>query len=112
MNRRQSRLPVGRDASNYGPKDRMRSLGPTRQGASKAGEMAEWLKAPHSKCGVLARVPGVRIPLSPPTDIDFVGFSDINDFFSHNFSHIKLFGPPLRRKVSLTISGHPATDSL
>ena len=31
------------------------------------GEVAEWLKAPHSKCGILARVSGVRIPPSPPT---------------------------------------------
>ncbi len=30
------------------------------------GQVAEWSKAPHSKCGVLARVPGVRIPLCPP----------------------------------------------
>ena len=28
--------------------------------------MAEWLKAPHSKCGILARVSRVRIPPSPP----------------------------------------------
>ena len=28
--------------------------------------MPEWLNGPHSKCGVLATVPGVRIPLSPP----------------------------------------------
>ena len=27
--------------------------------------MAEWSKAPHSKCGVLERVPWVRIPPSP-----------------------------------------------
>jgi hypothetical protein len=32
------------------------------------GEVAEWLKAPHSKCGILARVSRVRIPPSPPTD--------------------------------------------
>src|SRR5215470_12080965 len=31
-----------------------------------SGEVAEWLKAPHSKCGILARVSGVRIPPSPP----------------------------------------------
>ena len=31
------------------------------------GEVAEWLKAPHSKCGVPARVSGVRIPPSPPS---------------------------------------------
>ncbi len=30
------------------------------------GEMAEWLKAPHSKCGIGATLSGVRIPLSPP----------------------------------------------
>ncbi len=30
------------------------------------GEVAEWSKVPHSKCGVLARVPWVRIPPSPP----------------------------------------------
>src|SRR3954447_2699995 len=35
------------------------SLGPS-------GEVAEWLKAPHSKCGVRATVSGVRIPPSPP----------------------------------------------
>jgi hypothetical protein len=28
--------------------------------------MAEWLKAPHSKCGVPETVPGVQIPLLPP----------------------------------------------
>ncbi len=30
------------------------------------GEVAEWSKAPHSKCGILARVSWVRIPPSPP----------------------------------------------
>ena len=30
------------------------------------GEVAEWSNAPHSKCGILARVSGVRIPPSPP----------------------------------------------
>ena len=33
---------------------------------SACGEVAEWLKAPHSKCGVRATVSGVRIPPSPP----------------------------------------------
>ena len=28
--------------------------------------MAEWLKAPHSKCGIGATLSGVQIPLSPP----------------------------------------------
>ena len=30
-----------------------------------SGEMPEWSIGPHSKCGVRATVPGVRIPLSP-----------------------------------------------
>ena len=32
-----------------------------------SGEVAEWLKAPHSKCGIRATVSGVRIPPSPPS---------------------------------------------
>src|SRR5215469_7018892 len=36
------------------------------------GEVAEWLKAPHSKCGILARVSGVRIPPSPPATIHLI----------------------------------------
>src|SRR3984957_487578 len=34
--------------------------------AAGPGEVAEWSIAPHSKCGVRASVPGVRIPPSPP----------------------------------------------
>ena len=30
------------------------------------GEVPEWSIGPHSKCGVRATVPGVRIPLFPP----------------------------------------------
>ena len=30
------------------------------------GKMPEWSIGPHSKCGVRATVPGVRIPLFPP----------------------------------------------
>jgi tRNA(adenine34) deaminase len=37
-----------------------------RRQSTSNGEMAERLNAPDSKSGVLARVPGVRIPLSPP----------------------------------------------
>ncbi len=37
-----------------------------RKAPLASGEVAEWSIAPHSKCGVLARVPGVRIPPSPP----------------------------------------------
>jgi hypothetical protein len=47
------------------------ALSTTRLGGScrLCGEMAEWLKAPHSKCGVGATLPGVRIPLSPPSTV-------------------------------------------
>ena len=34
--------------------------------AKACGEVAEWSIAPHSKCGILARVSGVRISPSPP----------------------------------------------
>src|SRR5215831_19134037 len=33
---------------------------------SPDGEVAEWLNAPHSKCGIRVTVSGVRIPPSPP----------------------------------------------
>ena len=34
---------------------------------TEQGKMPEWSIGPHSKCGVRATVPGVRIPLSPQT---------------------------------------------
>jgi hypothetical protein len=34
------------------------------------GQVVEWSMAPHSKCGVPARVPWVRIPPCPPLAID------------------------------------------
>jgi hypothetical protein len=37
--------------------------------AIKAGEVAEWLNAPHSKCGMGASSSGVRIPPSPPAQL-------------------------------------------
>src|SRR5205807_3316659 len=56
------------------------------------GEVAEWLNAPHSKCGIRATVSGVRIPPSPPTSLIFLihlenagrkcGFSAPNRYFS------------------------------
>ena len=36
---------------------------------SGSGEVAEWLNAPHSKCGIRATVSGVRIPPSPPLGV-------------------------------------------
>ena len=38
------------------------------QATNQCGEVAEWSIAPHSKCGVRASVPGVRIPPSPPVN--------------------------------------------
>ncbi len=35
-------------------------------GCELPGEVAERLKAPHSKCGIGASLSGVRIPPSPP----------------------------------------------
>lgn len=35
-----------------------------------SGEVAEWLNAPHSKCGIGASLSGVRIPPSPPSSLD------------------------------------------
>src|SRR6185437_5605714 len=44
---------------------------PTTGGAAPdlatLGEVAEWLNAPHSKCGIGASLSGVRIPPSPPS---------------------------------------------
>jgi hypothetical protein len=34
--------------------------------------VAEWLKAPHSKCGIRVTVSGVRIPPSPPYTLEIV----------------------------------------
>ena len=36
-----------------------------RAARMQSGEVAEWPKAPHSKCGVPERVPWVQIPPSP-----------------------------------------------
>ena len=47
-----------------------RLLTPPTTGAcpfmAPSGEVAEWLNAPHSKCGIGASLSGVRIPPSPP----------------------------------------------
>ena len=37
---------------------------------TEKGEMPEWSIGPHSKCGVRATVPGVRIPLSPQISLN------------------------------------------
>jgi hypothetical protein len=42
------------------------------------GEVAEWSIAPHSKCGVRATVPGVRIPPSPPSCFALTRFAGLS----------------------------------
>src|SRR6516164_9335455 len=63
----------------------------------RAGEVAEWLKAPHSKCGILARVSGVRIPPSPPVKLkSLVNFQSLA-LYPHRKTHNPLsrrFPPP------------------
>jgi hypothetical protein len=39
---------------------------------TRCGEVAEWLNAPHSKCGMGATPSGVQIPPSPPLIIEIV----------------------------------------
>jgi hypothetical protein len=44
------------------------------------GEVAEWLNAPHSKCGIGASLSGVRIPPSPPMySSKFINLHDFLD---------------------------------
>src|SRR5690606_28434606 len=47
------------------------------------GEVAEWLNAPHSKCGIRATVSGVRIPPSPPVLVDRAPRRDDQDHRRH-----------------------------
>lgn len=47
------------------PKTKVSGRGKPKSNPATQGEMPEWSIGPHSKCGVRATVPGVRIPLSP-----------------------------------------------
>ena len=51
------------------------------------GEVAERLNAPHSKCGILARVSGVRIPPSPPQQTHDVPETYANSTFCSRPPH-------------------------
>ena len=51
-----------RESSHRTPPATRRATPPLRP----RGEVAEWLNAPHSKCGIGASLSGVRIPPSPP----------------------------------------------
>ena len=47
--------------------------------------MAEWLNAPHSKCGKQLSVSGVRIPLFPPRGVYALYFCLSNHAKSRQF---------------------------
>jgi hypothetical protein len=53
--------------------------------------VAEWLKAPHSKCGIRATVSGVQIPPSPPGALKnnelFAGFVTLINPFESALAH-------------------------
>ena len=68
-------------------------------GATASGEVAEWSIAPHSKCGVLARVPGVRIPPSPP-----------HHCFRLFLAASQLTVPQLKNPVRLTLAPSACTS--
>ena len=63
-------------------------------GASK-GEMPEWSIGPHSKCGVRATVPGVRIPLSPQGTLRKVAKNPVN----HAFTGFFIFGKSAEKGI-------------
>src|ERR1700689_3345960 len=52
------------------------------------GEVAEWSIAPHSKCGVRASAPGVRIPPSPPASLEVIDIFDDFPHYSHLLPHL------------------------
>lgn len=51
-----------------------------------SGEVAEWLNAPHSKCGIGASLSGVRIPPSPPVRSPIRHFLDLQEFLGNSAS--------------------------
>src|SRR4051812_30000550 len=59
------------------------------------GEVAEWSKAPHSKCGVRATVPWVRIPPSPPPGQPVVKVGCAAGIPPDGDGRARLRGPPL-----------------
>src|SRR5712691_1851623 len=64
------------------------SSGSYRSFPSFAGEMAEWLKAHAWKACLLERVTWVRIPLSPPRNLDC---REIRLFFLQNTQKMPVF---------------------
>ena len=58
--------PFGKPASTF-PDHALNTRATLEGRPQSCGEVAEWLNAPHSKCGIRATVSGVRIPPSPPS---------------------------------------------
>lgn len=60
-----------------------------------------WLNGPHSKCGIPARVSGVRIPLPPPIKImKRLSINQLNDEFQRQVKDLLLLGYPSMMKIS------------
>ena len=60
--------------------------------AIRFGEVAEWSNVPDSKSGVLSKVPRVRIPPSPPSQLVLQGFVGIQHCCYQNRYQRPLFG--------------------
>ena len=85
------------------------------------GEMPEWSIGPHSKCGVRATVPGVRIPLSPQTTGWSAGLQTfVCNLFYFRGGQICLAGenqefarsPPVRRREGRAACGNAKSSAL
>ena len=68
--------------------------------------MPEWSNGPHSKCGVLLRVPWVRIPVSPLKQFETRSFQRVSLFlpfrgFRLRSSQLRLTSPnPMYHRIS------------
>src|SRR5947209_8991782 len=71
------------------------------------GEVAEWSKAPHSKCGVRATVPWVRIPPSPPPSQSLESLSLFAGEFSPESATLRAVSRAQRGKAGGQVSAEP-----
>jgi hypothetical protein len=62
--------------------------------------VAEWLKAPHSKCGIRVTVSGVRIPPSPPRTKYLTYLVFLNLLLCKFFRGFRDFAPIEQRQFS------------
>lgn len=80
---------------------------PNHRGAAPtmapSGEVAEWLNAPHSKCGIGASLSGVRIPPSPPYRPPTFRLSDLLNVSNVNERYGRIGRRHRRRKVHLSL---------